>query len=100
MKPISEMTASEALAEWKKWDKKAYPLGPNQFYEKRDAAAARLDHLLAESGISIVDGIFRYNATQVNRGYNVVMPMVPYRTIPALDQHALEEWLLRKEGLK
>lgn len=59
---------------------------------------SRLDQLVEASGISISNGSFRYNGAT----YYMVWKSGPNagEIIPAMEQQAIQNWLLRKAGLK
>ena len=68
---------------------------------KRDAIASRLDQLAKESGITIVDGRFRYKVFGFPSGEETPTVVIgEYNGMSALDQQAIQNWLLRKAGLK
>lgn len=93
MKKIEEMTAVEALGRWKEL---LHAKSFEHEYE-RSMIAARLDQLVEESGIYLHDGAFVYS--DITSG----MPMLfggLRMVIPAMEQQAIQNWLLRKAGLK
>lgn len=105
MKNIEEMTAEEALSEWKRLNgemnadfSSGDPDNSMDYWDGQMAPyGARLDQLVEESGIYLHDGAFVYS--DITSG----MPMLfggLRMVIPAMEQQAIQNWLLRKAGLK
>lgn len=90
----------ELAYKYQNWDGDSIPEPTQRDSDRVDEIAQELERRCDAAGISIVDGSFVYEKEFKGRIMNLISsgPFKHYTKIPASEQHALEGWLLMKDG--